>query len=392
MVVVLSEESAVRKGLMAQQQAKDARPAKKFTEGTTLQFRTTFQRYQAAVNIPGLSTKLKMIELSHWFGGIAAELIAAYAMYDDHEAAYDDVVEEICFLFGGNTDSIAPMIREIKAGKPVGEKDHKTHMSFYAELVDLESQARALRQMPQVDNTDTLAEIIEARLPHAANTWWKEELRRQQQGICRQHFGDLKKVVQDTIYILGSRKALTAPLTSKTNATETTTQFQPPQQDQPAQRPSRKQLRAQRLQQKQMQEGQLPQEPIPSYINALKEAPLKEQSTDCCNICGGMHKTETCHTFISKDVDGRVEVARERKLCFKCLNPGHNGRNCPNPPPTCGECNKEGHHTLFHGRKFVKPQQPASLSVNAMSFQPASNVAPAPTPTTTESGNTGSIL
>ena len=60
-----------------------------------------------------------MIELPFWFGGVAEALIASYATFEDADAAFDDVIAELCFLYGGNSDSIAPLIKEVKNGKPV---------------------------------------------------------------------------------------------------------------------------------------------------------------------------------------------------------------------------------------------------------------------------------
>ena len=131
MLVVLSEEASLRKQMMARKQAKEARPAKKFVEEGSLAFRGALQRFQAAVNIPGLSAKLKMIELPFWFGGVADELIASYATFEDAETAFDDVIAELSFLFGGNSDSIAPLINQVKIGKQITENDRKAHISFY---------------------------------------------------------------------------------------------------------------------------------------------------------------------------------------------------------------------------------------------------------------------
>ena len=80
MVIVLLEEAALKKSMTVQQQAKEARPAKKFVEEGSIAFCAKLQRFQAVINIPGLSTKLKVIELSHWF--IAGKLVASYSIYD----------------------------------------------------------------------------------------------------------------------------------------------------------------------------------------------------------------------------------------------------------------------------------------------------------------------
>ena len=326
-----------------------------------------------------------MNELSHWFGGVAGSLITSYSAEDDSQSALDDIISELCFLFGGNSDTMVPIIRNLKAGKIVPETDYKAHLNFYAELIQAESQAKAMLQRQQLDNPDTLAEIMESRLKHSAMRWWREDLKCQQERNQRYVFNDLKKLVQDAIYILGSRKALEATPAPRINATETSSQPQPQQnQDQQQQQLSRRQLRQQRQQQRlqmqqdsnqQQQEPQQgpcshqapPTQPLRTLANVLKESPPKLQQK--CNACDGPHETELCKLLWSLEMEPRVEKARERRICFKCLSLGHNGRNCPNPPPTCRTCNKTGHHTMFHGRPFKKPE--SSLSINATSFQPA---------------------
>ncbi|MEL7520988.1 MAG: hypothetical protein AAGJ80_05110, partial [Cyanobacteria bacterium J06553_1] len=394
MLVVLSEEASLRKQMMAQKQAKEARPAKKFVEEGSLAFRGVLQRFQAAVNIPGLSAKLKMIELPFWFGGVADQLIASYATFEDAESAFDDVIAELSFLFGGNSDSIAPLINQVKSGKQIPENDHKGHISFYSELLSLESQARAMVQLHQLSNIDTLAEIMETRLKYAASKWWNEDLKRQQDGSRRQSFNDLKKLVQDAIYILGSRKALAVPpAVTKTNATDARMESSQPQtQQQQAQgqqgqqqQLSRRQLKQQRLQQRQdqmqqqyhqqqqhlqqhQQQQQQPQQPLRSYVMAITDSPPKEQQK--CVFCEGPHASEVCNKMWSADMETRLATAREKKVCLKCLKPGHLGRDCPEPA-TCTICKRPGHHAMFHGRPFKKPGQQQSMSVNAMSFIPA---------------------
>ena len=351
-------------------------------------FRATLQRFQAAVNIPGLSSKVKIAELSHWFGGVAAELIASYAAFDDADIAFQGVISELGFIYGGNTESMAPIINELKAGKTVPKNDHKAHIMFYSELVRVESHARAMRQIHQLNNFDTLAEIVESRLKHAANKWWQEDLKCQQDGSPRQNFDSLKKIVQDSIFILGSRKALTVPpMVTKSNATEsstpTTSQPQPQhQQNQQQQQLSRRQLKLQRQQQRQaqaemnLQHQHLPgqkagesQPPLKSYLAAFTDSPPKQQEK--CICCGGPHKTDSCQKLWAMDMDARLKWARDNEICLKCLTPGHVGRDCPNPA-TCSVCSRPGHHGLFHGRPFKKPtQQTPSINANAMSFIPA---------------------
>ena len=154
------------------------------------------------------------------------------------------------------------------------------------------------------------------------------------------------------------------------------------QQNQQQQQLSRRQLKLQRQQQRQAQaemhhqHQHLPgqnacdgQPPLKSYLAAFTDSPPKKQEK--CLCCGGPHKTDSCQKLWAMDMDARLKWARDNEICLKCLIPGHVGRDCPNPA-TCSVCDRPGHHGLFHGRPFKKPnQQTSSMTANAMSFVPA---------------------
>ena len=241
---------------------------------------------------------------------------------------------------------------------------------------------------------------METRLKYAASSWWKDDLKRQQDGSLRQNFNDLKKLVQDAIYILGSRKALAVtPAATKSNATDTKMEFssqpqpqhqQNQQQQGQQQQLSRRQLKQLRIQQRQEQmqqqyqqqqqhlqqqhQHQNQQQPLKSYVMAITDSPPKEQEK--CVFCDGPHASEVCSKMWSADMDTRLSIARERKVCLKCLKIGHMGRDCQEPG-SCTTCQRPGHQAMFHGRPYKKPnQQQQSMSVNAMSFIPALPQAP----------------
>ena len=44
----------------------------------------------------------------------------------------------------------------------------------------------------------------------------------------------------------------------------------------------------------------------PTYNDVLTNRKQKVQSTDCCNVCSGMHPMEECHQLLSINVDARV--------------------------------------------------------------------------------------
>ena len=67
-----------------------------------------------------------------------------------------------------------------------------------------------------------------------------------------------------------------------------------------------------------------------------------------CNDCQGDHAIWQCPVFKQKSLDGRLQVVREKGLCFKCLGKGHTKLDCQYK----GDCSqndcKGGHHLLLH--------------------------------------------
>ena len=171
-----------------------------------MEFRNKIIQFDAAVNIPGMTNSLKLMELRHHFSGLAETIIDAHMACPDAGDEYQKARSEISFLFGGSSNSILPAIRGIIDGPQVIESDAEAHLQLYAELVKLQSLAAVTSQQQQLNHSDNLAEIVENRLVYSAKDWWLKDLRRQEEEGLRNSFFHLKKLMQDAIHILRSRQ------------------------------------------------------------------------------------------------------------------------------------------------------------------------------------------
>ena len=62
-----------------------------------------------------------------------------------------------------------------------------------------------------------------------------------------------------------------------------------------------------------------------------------------CSICMGNHPVTKCvSSYIEK-----YDIVRSKRLCFRCLKPGHLSRDCQSRS-NCTDCNKR-HHSILHG-------------------------------------------
>ena len=71
-----------------------------------------------------------------------------------------------------------------------------------------------------------------------------------------------------------------------------------------------------------------------------------------CSCCGASdHKVWRCRVYCSADVDERWRIAKEKRLCFRCLGNDHQGKDCKRSQ----KCGIDGchlsHHSLLHNPK-----------------------------------------
>lgn len=84
------------------------------------------------------------------------------------------------------------------------------------------------------------------------------------------------------------------------------------------------------------------------------EKPFKAEAKSCqtiatkiiCNYCKEAHLVYQCKKFRALSIPERHGFVANNKLCFNCMNKGHQAQNC-NSKHSCHVCHKK-HHTLAH--------------------------------------------
>ena len=352
--VCLEQEARIKQ--IAAQQARDARPATKFSRSQPMDYKNYILRFELAVNSPGMDSRAKMMELTHWFGSPALEIIDAYLVQEDADVAYATLRSELDNMFGTEGDSAIPLIRQLTTGNNIGEYDHDAHVALYTKLVQVESTAKAFGRMDQLNRRDTLIDIVENRLRHFVKEFWVRDAQVRAEFNRDISYEEFKAMLTKWIGILSSRR---------------------PHVPVKADRKDRVSTNATKVGQDQ-QAGQQQQQGKKAFVEAVKDSPTRQQPTDRCNVCQSFHRTDNCHQLTRAPMDKRSEKLKELRLCFHCLQPGHVSRNCPSPPG-CTKC-PGFHHTLFHGRPVQKKENPSSganqgqpkgVNVNAQTFHPA---------------------
>lgn len=65
-----------------------------------------------------------------------------------------------------------------------------------------------------------------------------------------------------------------------------------------------------------------------------------------CLFCAGKHKSVTCPNLVDVTVEERYHLAKEKLICFRCLDSTHWSNKCKVSKP-CQKCSGR-HHTLLH--------------------------------------------
>ncbi|XP_048484628.1 uncharacterized protein LOC119690594 [Plutella xylostella] len=78
-----------------------------------------------------------------------------------------------------------------------------------------------------------------------------------------------------------------------------------------------------------------------------------KQEEDGCPMCKQAHKLPACTRFTEKTTDERWEIAKQNKLCFRCLRSTHRRFSCKAKPCGVSGC-KLSHHKLLHHEAVKK--------------------------------------
>ncbi|XP_033103980.1 uncharacterized protein LOC117106683, partial [Anneissia japonica] len=86
--------------------------------------------------------------------------------------------------------------------------------------------------------------------------------------------------------------------------------------------------------------------------NNVSSNPLK------CYVCDGNHRVYACSSLAENSYDQKVQLVKLKRLCFRCLAPGHVAAKCTKKW-TCKKCGSGKHHEAVHPppRSEASPDQ-----------------------------------
>ena len=329
-------ETDIRLAQLAMQQVKDSRPAEKFEAGSTAQYVALMKRFDTAVEIDGMTSRRKLMEMSFWFKGLPCRIAETFQSKDDDELAYTLARSALDNLFGQVDDTAVPALKAAAAGPQIKAEDHKGHLTLYTTLLEAQSLAEALRRSADLERRDLIMDIINKRLGHMAHTLIQKDLKAKRKG---RDFGfqQLIDAVSEWTAVLQRSRPASNPSTSRVAAVESST--------------------------KPVNSNQRQRQQPASFADKVANSPPQPQSTIKCAVCDSFHETEKCNVLAALLPDQKVAKLREKGLCMHCLKHGHIARDCTEVP-SCIQCHAR-HHTILHGRTPPAPRAPKKTPEDA---------------------------
>uniref|UniRef100_A0A7E4VT11 DUF1758 domain-containing protein n=1 Tax=Panagrellus redivivus TaxID=6233 RepID=A0A7E4VT11_PANRE len=99
----------------------------------------------------------------------------------------------------------------------------------------------------------------------------------------------------------------------------------------------------------------------PPNHHVANAAPARHDTR--CAFCDDNHRSEECQVAATKP--DRTNIAKEKRLCLRCLKPGHSYRFCRSTAK-CDNCQNRHHTAICKGRSRHLPQNQAAGQFSAV--------------------------
>ena len=275
--------------------------------GDPFQYWPFMRAFETAVGKCSVDDGTKLMRLMYYCTGPARKVVESCAVMPPEQRLVraKELLKE---RFGSEFTILQTRIQKITSNVTIKPNDKLLLQQLADDLVCCKQTLAAMNACREINNQATLLKIIE-RLPVFLQTRWKKEVRFLLVKYDRSpniddvvaFVTDAAAEISDPVYgNLGNNAVVRQDLRERGKQAEIVSR-----------RPVARVAMA-----------------TTESIHAVSDAGLTDKAIAACPCCSGGHPLFKCQVFKSASLADRLNLVKQRRLCFNCLNEGHRSSKC----------------------------------------------------------------
>ena len=313
--------------------------------GARDQFHDWWEQFDIFVNQPAVPVRFKMILLKRCLTGPPLDLIKRLGYT---EVQYRMALQKLHTRYGGERRLLQQHIDAIMNVPAVKENDLKGLAELSNRLFDMVAKLTDASQEHDLTGPSALYTIVLKKIPDTLliqyqndHPWVEED------GLAP--FVDWLNV---QVAIRLEMAEIKESSRQRNESSQSKKSSDTLRGGKPSERQNRSQGHAASA------EG-LPKQAKSHSSEAANSGAAKPKPAFSCPLCQGSHGIAKCKKWLAANVEERWSLAKEHKVCFRCLYVGHQGKECKSTKKCDAEGCTKTHHRMLHP---TSPSQSADKS------------------------------
>ena len=322
--------------LIVQQQKMTSLPTRDITvfDGEPLNYRPFMQAFEHRIEGNTTNSKDRLYYLEQFTSGQPQELVRS-CLHMDPYSGYMEAKRLLKVHFGDEFKLTSAYIDKALNWMNIPADNGEALQKYALFLRSCFNLMHTLRYMDELNLPSNLRLLV-AKVPYKLRERWRTHaFDINEKNVTKATFGDLvkflerqAKILQDPVF--GNLQAASVPRTSKTTSS------------------SNRPISGTKVKSKGasfattvavVNSNNAGQSTAGNVLQ--RSSPVKT-----CAVCDGQHETAACPELEKRSHSAKVDLLKNKGICFGCLDKGHMSRTCTNRK-TCSVCSKP-HPTILH--------------------------------------------
>jgi hypothetical protein len=312
--------------------------------GDPIQYWPFMRAFDTAVGKCAVDDGTKLMRLMYYCTGPARKVVESCAVMPP-EQGFARAKELLKERFGNEFNILQTWIQKVTSSTVIKPNDRTQLQQLADDLTCCKQTLSAMNACQEINNQATLLKIIE-RLPVFLQTRWKREVR-----SIRARHGRSPDIDDVVTFVSDAAAEVNDPVYGSLGSQSVSRQDQRERGKQ-AETAGRRSV----TQVAMATAGNI----LTSSSSNANNAGESARVVTSCPCCGGEHRLFKCQRFKAISLSERLNLVKQKRLCFNCLSEGHRSSKCRlNKTCSVDECGRKHSVLLHQPQTNHQPQLPA---------------------------------